>query len=95
MSAPTSSRTRPPITISLHDRQTLIISASSTTGSQAKKRRIEAMIETMDSVDERFSLDLMLVKAEKGDAYYEHLEEIDGGQTQCDDPQPCSDAPDR
>jgi len=45
-------------------------------GLAGEERRIEAMIETMDSVDRRFSLDLMLVKAEGGDAYYKHLQKM-------------------
>ncbi|HIH03147.1 MAG TPA: glycosyltransferase family 4 protein [Methanoregulaceae archaeon] len=49
-------------------------------GLAGEERRIEAMIETMDSVDPRFSLDLMLVKAERGDAYYEHLREMAAGR---------------
>lgn len=42
-------------------------------GVAEKERRIEAMIEMMDHVDERFTLDLMLVSSEGRETYYQQL----------------------
>ncbi len=45
-------------------------------GLASPDRRIEGMIEMMDYVDSRFSLDLMLVKAPAHSEYYAHLEKM-------------------
>ena len=45
-------------------------------GAAIPSRRIEAMIELMDHVDDRFTLDLMLVEGAGEARYYQHLEEL-------------------